>query len=185
MSTPFAPLPSGRAQRRALARQQRRPQRTTTVDLAAPLRKLFNAAPHDPTEIVDEHLKVRACFERLRDGTATDTDDFDHVAMTINMGKVRALEIDETLADMLERAQDAMGRCKDRYYRLGRFGFDGPGLQQVLDGLDACEAIIDASSPLQMSKARDIVADQIYGKGTAAWLKQQVKHARMSGRAGA
>lgn len=182
MSHPFATLPDGRAQRRAQirakARMQRKPARTTAVDPAAPLRKLFNAAPHDPAEIAGEHVKMRTCFDRLRAGT-TDTDDFDHLAMTLNMCKERALEIDDTLADMLERAQDAMDRCKERYNRLGHFGFDGPGMLQVLDSLDACEAIIDASSPLQMSKARDIVADQIYGKGTAARLKQEVKRARM------
>lgn len=136
MTTPFAPPSTGRALRRAQARMQRRAAPARRFDPAAPMRQLLNAAPHTPAEVAGEHIKTREAFTRLQNGSA-DTDDFDHVAMTINMAKVRALEIDETLADMLERAQDAMGRCKERYLRGGRFGFDGPGLLQVTDGIDA------------------------------------------------
>ena len=120
----------------------------------------------------DRRALARAALERLVDGSA-DTDDFDRVAMCINMCKIRALEIDATLADMLDRTQDAMGACKARHYSHGRFGFDGPGLALVRDAIDACEAIIDASSPLQMRTARDVVADLLYGNGTAARLKAQ------------
>lgn len=131
---------------------------------------LENARPYEPGEQAGEHLMTRASFERLVDGSA-DTDDFDRVAMAINMVKVRAMEIDATLADMLERAQDAMGRCKTRYYSHGRFGFDGQGLELMREAIGAAEAIIDASSPLQMRTARDVVADQLLGKGAAARMK--------------
>ena len=161
-----------RADRRALARaasRQATPRRVPRNRLA-PLVVLENARPHEPGEQAGEHLMTRASFERLVDGSA-DTDDFDRVAMVINMVKVRAMEIDATLADMLERAQDAMGRCKTRYYSHGRFGFDGQGLELMREAIGAAEAIIDASSPLQMRTARDVVADQLYGNGTAARLK--------------
>lgn len=178
MTHPDSLPTTNRATRRAQARQRRKATPVRRVDLDAPMRKLINAAPHSPAEVAGEHVKLRECFNRLQGGLA-DTDDFDHLAMTINMCKVRAMSIDETLADMLERAQDAMGRCKDRYMRSQRFGFDGPGLQQVLDSLDACEAIITASSPLQMRRARDVVTDQLLGKGAAARLTQWARHARM------
>lgn len=168
--------PTNRAQRRALARAKP-PKRLRPVDMNAPLRKLVNAAPHTPEETVCEHIKLHAAFERLCDGTA-DTEDFDHVAMKINMCKVRALEISNSLADALEAAQDAMGRCKERYYRTDRFGFDGPSLQQMRDALSICEAIIDNSSPLQMAKARDVVVDTLFGRGFAARMKEQARHAR-------
>lgn len=166
---------TNRAQRRQLARASRRaPKRQPRNPLAAlaPLVVLENARPYDAGEQAGEHIVTRAALERLVDGSA-DTDDFDRVAMVIGMVKVRAMEIDATLADMLERAQDAMGRCKTRYYSHGRFGFDGQGqgLALVRDAIDACEAIIDASSPLQMRTARDVVADLLYGNGTAARLK--------------
>ncbi len=105
---------TNRAQRRQLARASRRaPKRLPRNPLAAlaPLVVLENARPHDTGEQAGEHIVTRAALERLVDGSA-DTDDFDRVAMCINMCKIRALEIDATLADMLDRTQDAMGACK-------------------------------------------------------------------------
>ena len=168
-------LPLNRAQRRAAERAERR--RTIrpvpslgTAGLLTPLYILDNARPHEPGEKAGAHLKTMACFERCRDGTG-DEDDFDHVAMILNICKVRALDIDATLADMIERAQDAMVRAKERYVRLGRFGFDGPGLTQVADALDAAQQIIDASTPLQMRSARRAAVDAMLGKG--AWKKME------------
>lgn len=158
--------PLNRAQRRA-ARFGRAPQPPRLL-LPTGMHILDNARPHEPGEKAGQHLKTLACFERCKDGTG-DEDDFDHVAMILNVCKVRALDIDATLADMIERAQDAMVRAKERYLRLGRFGFDGPGLTQVADALDAAQAIIDASSPLQMRAARRVAVDSILGKG--AWRK--------------
>ena len=164
--------PLNRADRRAMAKAAKRKPapRRALRNLTLPQIILENARPHDAGEKTDEHLVTRACLDRLIDGSA-DSNDFDHVAMVINMVKVRALEIDAALADTLEHAQDAMGRCKARHYSHGRFGFDGPGLQTMREAIDAAEAIIDASSPLQMRAARDIVTDQILGKGAAARLK--------------
>ena len=162
-----------RAQRRAGERAERR--RTIrpvpslgTAGLLTPLYILDNARPHEPGEKAGAHLKTLSCFDRCRDGTGGE-DDFDHLAMVINICKVRALDIDATLADMIERAQDAMVRAKERYLRLGRFGFDGPGLTQVADALDAAQQIIDASTPLQMRSARRVAVDAILGKG--AWKR--------------
>lgn len=180
MSGPFARPLTGREQRRQQAREQRRaaarPRRPgmTLAQAVAPLVLLDNARPFEEGEKAHEHLVLRATLERLVDGSA-DTNDFDHVAMHINMVKIRAMEIDEALADMIELAQDAMGRCKQRWLERGRFGFDGPGLAQVREAMDAAEAIVDASTPLQMRAARDVVADRLLGKGAAARLKAHAK----------
>ena len=155
-----------------LNRAQRRAQRSgkglqiTKVPPPTGLYILFNASPHEPGEKAGAHLKTLACFERCRDGTGS-TDDADHLAIALSICKMRALAIDDTLADMIGRAQDAMLRLKDRYDRLGRIGFDGPGLTQVGEALYACQLIIDASSPLQMRQARRQAIDAIHGKG--AW----------------
>lgn len=161
-------LPLNRAQRRA-QRFGRRAQPTRDLTPTG-MFILENARPHDPEETAGAHLKTLASFERCRDGAGNE-DDFDHVAMVLNICKVRALDIDATLADMIERAQDAMLRAKERYLRLGRFGFDGPGLTQVRDALEASQAIIDASSPLQMRSAQRVAVDIILGKG--AWRRME------------
>lgn len=149
-----------RAQRRAA---RRKPAPVRRVVTPKGLYILENARPHEPGEKAGAHIKTLTCFKRCSDGTGTE-DDFDHVAMVLNMCKVRALDIDDSLADTIERAQEAMGRVKERYQRLKRFGFDGPAIAQVSEALNVCEAIIDASSPLQMRSARLKVVELILGK---------------------
>ena len=51
-------------------------------DPLASLRLLDRARPFDAGDTTEQHIKTRACFERLADGTA-DNDDFDRVAMAI------------------------------------------------------------------------------------------------------
>ena len=150
---------------------------TRRFDRYAPLRLLANARPHDPGEKTPAHIRTMDEFERLRTGCAS-TLDFDSLAMVLNMAKVRAMAIDETLADMIERAQDAMMRCKARSERIGgRLVLDGSGYHAISEALLAAQQIIDASSPLQMLRARDAVTDAMYGKGTAARLTREARQA--------
>lgn len=167
-----------RAQRRAAAHQKHAGANQNPRDLFAGLWLLDNARPYQSGEKAGAHVKTRSFFEDLCNGRA-DTDRFDHVAMVINMCKVRALDIDETLADMLERAQDAMTACQARYRRLGRFGFTGPELTHMRDAIDACEAIIDASSPLQMRSARRIAIDTVLGE-KGAWRRIEAQFGRVA-----
>jgi len=181
MSRPHSKPPSARSLRRMATKEARRPRAAQhAYNRAAPLEALLNSEPHYPGEKAGEHILTRAKFERLCRGEA-DADDFDHVAMVLNITKVRALEIDETLADMIERAQDAMERCKQRYLAHRRFGFDGPGMQQVLEAIDAAEVIIDASSPLQMRAALDCSIDAMYGPGSASRYRAQAAHRKAAG----
>lgn len=165
-----------RAQRRAAAHLKRGPAAQSHADRFAGLWLLDNARPNAPGERAGAHVKTRVFFDRLCDGSAS-LDDFDHVGMVINMCKIRAIEIDATLADMLERAQDAMTECQARYRRLGRFGFTGPELTHMRDAIDACEAIIDASSPLQMRSARRIAIDAVLGE-KGAWRRIEAQFDR-------
>lgn len=126
------------------------------ADPLASLRLLDRARPFDAGDTTEQHIKNRACFERLADGTA-DNDDFDRVAMAINLAKVRALEIDRGLADMLEAGQDAMTAVRKRHTRWGKWDMLPTERGPILEALDAHEAITDASSPLQMYEALDVV----------------------------
>ena len=119
---------------------------------AKPFVLLNNCSPYQETEIAHDLVRIRFAFEGLRDGTA-DTEDFNRVAVAINLAKLRALEIDEILADAIERGQDAMSRCQARYRSTGRWGFDGQGLQAVLVALDMHDEILGKSSPAQMENA--------------------------------
>jgi len=161
--------PMNRAQRRA-ARRKHAPSKTRASSPLTPLYILDNARPHDPDEKAGAHLKTLSRFDLLRDGEA-DQADFDHVAMTLNICKVRALEIDATLASAIERAQEAMQLCSDRRESDGRYNLDAPGLELVAYALGVAQAIIDASTPLQMRSARRAVVDAMFGKG--AWRRME------------
>ena len=126
------------------------------ADPLAGLRLLDKARPFDPGDTTEQHIKTRACFERLADGTA-DNDDFDRVAMAINLAKVRALEIDRGLADMLEAGQLAMTAVRKRREKWAKWEVLPAERAAIVEALDAHEAITDASSPLQMYEALDVV----------------------------
>ena len=126
------------------------------MDPLAGIRVLDRARPFDEGDTTAEHIKTRACFERLADGTA-DNDDFDRVAMALNLAKVRALEIDQALADLLEVGQDAMAAIRRRYDKWAKWEVLPAERTAIVDALDAHEAITDASSPLQMMAALDVV----------------------------
>ena len=126
------------------------------MDPLAGIRVLDRARPFDEGDTTGEHIKTRACFERLADGTA-DNDDFDRVAMALNLAKVRALEIDQALANLLEVGQDAMAAIRRRHDKWAKWEVLPAERTAIVDALDAHEAITDASSPLQMMAALDVV----------------------------
>ena len=134
----------------AYARKQR------NLDKLAGFRLLDRARPFDEGDTTGEHIKTRACFERLADGTA-DNVDFDRVAMALNLAKVRALEIDQALTNLLEVGQDAMAAIRRRHDKWAKWEVLPAERTAIVEALDAHEAITDASSPLQMMAALDVV----------------------------
>lgn len=126
------------------------------MDPLAGIRVLDRARPFDEGDTTAEHIKTRACFERLADGTA-DNDDFDRVAMALNLAKVRALEIDQALADLLEAGQNAMATISRRHDKWAKWEVLPAERTAIVEALDAHEVITDASSPLQMMAALDVV----------------------------
>lgn len=85
-----------------------------------------------------------------------DNDDFDRVAMALNLAKVRALEIDDGLACVLEAGQEAMTALRARHERWGKWDMLPTERATVAEAMDAHEAITDASSPLQMMAALEM-----------------------------
>lgn len=155
--------PLNRAERRAL-KHKRGPSKpgwhSGKVIDTTPIALLDDCRPFRAGETTDSHLITRAAFERLMDATATEAD-FDRIAMAMNIAKYRAMEIDEGLAIFFEQAQDAMDTCKQRYLKLGEFGFDEASLQTMRQALDHHETITDASSPQQLEIARKLAIKTI------------------------
>jgi len=137
-----------RAQRRANHRKATAPapsQNTWAAVIAA-------SQPTQPS-VADESLtRLHAAFDDLRAGS-TDDELFDRLASAINVGMVRAEQIDELCVPPMLAARDALIRCDAIRGKHGRYGFDGPGLQAMATGLEVYEEILRNSSPQQMTEA--------------------------------
>ena len=77
--------------------------------------------------------------------------------MALNLAKIRALEIDRGLADLLEVGQEAMTAVRRRHDKWEKWEVLPAERVAIVDAMDAHEAITDASSPLQMHEALDVV----------------------------
>lgn len=131
------------------ARKRRTAERSDGLE---PMRLLRMARPYQADEMLHEHVITKAAYIRLRDGGGTE-EDFDRVSMILNTGLLRAEQIDQLLVLTIIKGQQALLRMKDRYLRGLAFGCDAQGLQDIPEALDAYEAMMDASSPLQMKLA--------------------------------
>lgn len=105
-------------------------------------------------------LLVREAYEAMKNTACIDpTHDFDVLAHAIGVSWIRAVDIageDEftnTMLPILRAANDALSRSRERFHRIGRMGFDGPAIDQVMAGIEVYEAIVQASSPAQMTAA--------------------------------
>lgn len=113
--------------------------------------------PDEATRIVE---LVRIAHGRLLKGEA-DLETFVRVGCAINVASVRAEAISPELVEILSLAGAAMNDSQERADRVGRYGLTGPGILALQDGIDAYEAIVRASSPLQMQQAADEVTRRV------------------------
>jgi hypothetical protein len=100
----------------------------------------------------DVMAKLYSAFGDLKAGS-TDDDLFDRLAAAINVGIVRAEQIDQACVAPMLDARDALIRCDDIRGRHGRYGFDGPGLLAMAAGLEVYEEMVRNSTPQQMREA--------------------------------
>ncbi|MEG2047019.1 MAG: hypothetical protein RR100_09240 [Comamonas sp.] len=139
-----------RAERRADKFNRKKPTHRTASMYQIHL--LNHCRPYEAGDTTAEHIKTLDAFARLKDGSASE-DDFVRVGKTLNLAMARAGEIDQHLAKLIEPSHDAMTRLRERYLSTQQWGFDGPGIQAVAQGLQHARDIMDASSPQQMINA--------------------------------
>jgi hypothetical protein len=100
-------------------------------------------------------IDTRLSFERIKLGTAT-PEDCDRLADATGIAKVRFAQIagnDNEAVTLLDIADAALTRTVNRFNQSGRWGFDGPALLEVMQGLDLYEQVATSSSPAQMHDA--------------------------------
>ena len=105
-------------------------------------------------------LKMREALTDLRNGSASDERPFNLMAHAINIAYIRALEIrgvhNNPMIPLLEKAESALTRCRDRKIAHGVWRLDGPGMSDLTEGVELYETILSASSPQQMINASHI-----------------------------
>ena len=122
------------------------------------MRLIRQIEPFDAEELMRLELPIRMSFEALRSGAGSEQD-FHDVAAAINATMVRSESVDELCVQTAIAARDALMRTWERHQRTGRWGFDGPALQEVADAIDLHEQLIRLSTPAQMLGAlRTVIA---------------------------
>ncbi|QOF80315.1 hypothetical protein [Variovorax sp. 38R] len=119
----------------------------------------------------DVMAKLYSAFGDLKAGS-TDDDLFDRLAAAINVGVVRAEQIDQACVAPMLAARDALIRCDDIRGRHGRYGFDGPGLLAMAVGLEVYEEMVRNSTPQQMREAMTASIARMRRQGAAEGAQQ-------------
>lgn len=103
-------------------------------------------------------LHVEMAFQGLLDGSipTDDVSTVDVLAQAIDVSKIRLFEISSESnpgIQILELATGAIQRSRDRWQRTGKWGLDGPAMQEIRDAISVYEEVLLASSPMQMHEA--------------------------------
>ena len=104
---------------------------------------------------------MRDAFLVIKTGQAKphDSREFDLLAHAMGITYLRACDIagtdefDNPMLPIWRAGNEALRRCSDRYNKIGRWGFDGPALDEVDAALELYETILQSSSPAQMDEA--------------------------------
>jgi hypothetical protein len=105
-------------------------------------------------------------FERMKSGNGT-SNDYDVLIVAFGEAKIRYAQIacnENPAVDVLDTADASLLRTRIRWEKTGVWGFDGPALAEIADGLDLFEEVATNSSPMQMHNAmieRNKLVEQI------------------------
>jgi len=108
--------------------------------------------PTEPEVATETMAKLYSAFADMKAG-GSDGETFDRLASAVNVGMIRAEEIDPVCVQPMLAARDALIHADEIMGRHRRYGFDGPGLQAMAAGLEVYEEILRNSTPNQMAEA--------------------------------
>jgi hypothetical protein len=133
-------------------RKQSRVKRSYTSDPSAIYRLMNRFQAFTPVELVTLQTPVRVAFESLRTGRGEEAD-FHTLAAVVNVALIRSESIDQLCVETCQRAQDALMAVLSRSKRLGKWGLDAAGLQDIPPAMDLHEQLLELSTPHQMQQA--------------------------------
>lgn len=117
--------------------------------LARVMRRLV---PFTEAELAQLLLPIRMSFDALRNGTGTEQDFLDVVA-ACNSASMRGAEVDPLCQQTAVVGLEALRRMWERHKRIGKWGFDGPGLADVELAIELHEQLVRLSTPLELQRS--------------------------------
>lgn len=108
--------------------------------------------PFTEPEQTQLNIPPRSAYESLRTGRGTE-EDFHTLAVVVNVVLIRSEKIDPLMEQSAQAACAAMMRTWARHKSSGRWGFDGPALQDIPPVIELHEQLIALSTPQQMMEA--------------------------------
>lgn len=132
-------------------RQQSRAKRYN-ADPMSMFKVMNKIQPFRADELTQLSLPVRVAFDCLRTGEGKEVH-FHTLAAAINVALIRSETIDQLCVETCQRAQDALMSILARSKRLGKWGLDAAGLQDIPPAIDLHEQLLKLSTPLQLQKA--------------------------------
>lgn len=108
-------------------------------------------------------VKVKAAFERLRNGNGTPMD-FTRLECAFEVAAVRAESIDPLVEETINAGKAALEECDRIWQKHSRFGFTGPGLIAMQDAIELYEGILRQSPPVLMEQAANEAARRMLNK---------------------
>lgn len=139
-------------------------------DCAAIFKVMNRLQPFTPAELARLELPIRISYDALKNGKGTRSD-YQDLADAINVAMVRAEAISPLAEAMVLKARDAMMRMLERFTRLGRWGFDGPAIDEVLCAVEFHEELLRNSTPQQMIDAMR----EVYRRVDREWGSRAVE----------
>jgi hypothetical protein len=132
----------------------KRHQRQANPFAAFDLIQKHSEAPND--KVVQIVAEVRKCYDYLRN-SGRSYEKFSIVAGAINVALIRAEKIDPQAEETMKLAVEAMCNAAARKEKTGHYGFNGPELAHMENGLDLYAQIFGLSTMGQMDEAANEV----------------------------
>jgi hypothetical protein len=142
-----------------------------------PLECLSHSRPFSNESIIGEQPSAKfaeeaitnayLALQKIKDGIlpTEDTECHDLVGHCIGVSQIRILDIGgegaNELIGELNDAAHALQRTRVRHERTGKWGLDGPAINEIRNALYIYETVVRSSSPLQMERAQGVRLDKI------------------------
>lgn len=123
-----------------------------TRDPMAMFRVIGRAQSFTQDEQAQLKLPVRLAYESILKGQGT-AEDFHTLAAAVNVAMVCAERIDPLVEQACIAGRDALMRVLERHGRLGRWGFDGQGMQEVIRAVEVYEQLTGLLTAGQLEDA--------------------------------